>query len=312
MDVRKIIRFGKSSFVISLPKSWLKKHNLQKGDLLTLEEGTHQLVIKAREHATPLVLEKKVIQANGKEISRIRSEIIAAYLAGYDIIKIIGMNLKPHAKEIKETLHNLAGIELLEQDNTNILAKTLLNSEEISIPILVRRMDNIIRTMFQNNFEHEPSEVLLERDMDVNRLFYLVHRVMNAALDNPPLLQKLKLTHTGLQKHMKITGYLESIGDYLKRISRNLQRAKVTKEEKEKILDVLKHLYAQYILAMKAYHTENTELAFQVELGYKNSMEKCNAVHNLVTGLPSTELVYNLKSMCAAIKKIVRTLTVEI
>src|SRR3989338_7976025 len=222
MEFRKIISFGKSSYVVSLPKHWIEKHHLGKGDSLILEESTQDIILKARESSKPVIPEKKVIQVHEKDLSRIRSEIIVAYLSGYDIIKVIGSNINKHANAIKEVLNNLTGIELLEQDDTKIVAKNLLNPEEISIPILIRRMDNMIRAMFNSNIEKQGETDLQERDIDVNRLFYLITRVMHMALENPQLLNKLGLNHVELQKNIRITRYLESLGDHMKRINRNM------------------------------------------------------------------------------------------
>ena len=38
MEFRKLISFGKTSFVMSLPKGWVVKNKLKKGDLIALEE----------------------------------------------------------------------------------------------------------------------------------------------------------------------------------------------------------------------------------------------------------------------------------
>ena len=37
MGYRKLIGFGDSSFVVSLPKDWINKHGLKKGDGLMLD-----------------------------------------------------------------------------------------------------------------------------------------------------------------------------------------------------------------------------------------------------------------------------------
>ena len=48
MEFRKLIRFGKSSFVISLPKPWLAKNNLEKGSLVRLNEDNDELILSAK------------------------------------------------------------------------------------------------------------------------------------------------------------------------------------------------------------------------------------------------------------------------
>ena len=48
MEFRKIIAFGKSSFVVSLPKAWMVAHNLVKGDVVYLEEEDDDLFRRRR------------------------------------------------------------------------------------------------------------------------------------------------------------------------------------------------------------------------------------------------------------------------
>jgi len=39
MEYRKLIKFGNSSFVISLPKSWIVRHHLKKGAIIYVDEN---------------------------------------------------------------------------------------------------------------------------------------------------------------------------------------------------------------------------------------------------------------------------------
>ena len=38
MYIRKLVKSGISSFTLALPKNWIEKHELKKGDLLYVEE----------------------------------------------------------------------------------------------------------------------------------------------------------------------------------------------------------------------------------------------------------------------------------
>ncbi len=44
MEYRKLISFGKNSFVISLPKAWVRHSKLKKGDLIYVEEASDHLM----------------------------------------------------------------------------------------------------------------------------------------------------------------------------------------------------------------------------------------------------------------------------
>ena len=46
INVRKLIGFGKNSYVVSLPKQWVEKNKLNKGDLISIDENKEGLLLK--------------------------------------------------------------------------------------------------------------------------------------------------------------------------------------------------------------------------------------------------------------------------
>ena len=45
MEVRKLIQFGGNSYVISLPKKWIKLHSLEKGDPIYLDFDKDRIIL---------------------------------------------------------------------------------------------------------------------------------------------------------------------------------------------------------------------------------------------------------------------------
>ena len=45
MDTRRIISFGTSSYVVSVPKNWVRENNLKKGDLIHVEDRKDELIL---------------------------------------------------------------------------------------------------------------------------------------------------------------------------------------------------------------------------------------------------------------------------
>ena len=87
MEARKIYVSGGSTYVISLPKKWVKKTNLKAGDsLVVTEQGSSLLIETSVIEKESRVKEIKISQVTSSEaLERI---IIAYYLVGYDTIKI--------------------------------------------------------------------------------------------------------------------------------------------------------------------------------------------------------------------------------
>ena len=74
---------------------------------------------------------------------------------------------------------------------------------------------------------------------------------------------------------------------------------------------MLEVLQKDYLYAMKAFHTHNAEIAYDIELQYKKRMEECKALREIAKDIPAVEVIYNLKSICSTTKNIARTLTVH-
>ena len=70
MDYRKLIKFGESSHVISLPASWIRKNNLKKGDHIYFEEnGNNELVITAEIKKFEPEQQEITIDIDGKDLT---------------------------------------------------------------------------------------------------------------------------------------------------------------------------------------------------------------------------------------------------
>lgn len=276
IDFRRLISFGKSSFVVSLPKSWIEKNKLSKGDLVYLKENEHELNITSREKEESKEIKKAVITTDGKELDLLRAEIVSAYLKNFDLIEIKGADLKDKATDIKSILQNLAGVELLEQSSSRILTKDLLDLKEISVDSLIRRVDIIIRSMIDdsNSSPHEDfHESIYQRDNDVNRLVLLIKRVLRSATLDSYVAKSLNLKVIDLFRYWQVVNSLEMIADEVKRIARSFREVEVSKQNNKELEKTNKELREAYLKIMKAYHTRDVDLACFLEVEAKKRMD---------------------------------------
>jgi phosphate uptake regulator len=309
MDSRKIIAFGNSSYVISLPKSWIKENRLNKGDNIFIEEKDGQLAISAGQKEEVKELKSIAINIDKKDRLLIRTEIVSAYLNNHDIIEIRGESIKDEAKEIKEILFSLSGIEIIEETSTKIVVKDLLDMREISIKTLVRRIDNIIRSMIDDSIlsiETPMYKSIEDRDMEVNRLVFLSHRVLRKMMEHQQLAKKFNISSIELLQNWVIVTKLEKIGDQTKRIARHLERVKVKKDNKQQIEDIYIGLKKEYLDVMKAYYTNNKEMAFNVEIKKADVIKLCKDFSKEDLKLETSKVIEHFKSMYTSIQNIAR------
>jgi len=313
MDKRKIIGFGKNSFVVSLPKKWVISNNLQKGDSVYVTNLPFELKITPAEISEKKETKTTLIQTDKKTIAQIKSEVISTYLNATDIIEIRGKNLSVFRKEIKAIINKLSGMEIIEIEIDKIVAKDLIDISEVSIATLVKRIDMSLRSMLEDlhkyKADQEKYEYIMERDEDINRMVFLAYRVMNRAILNPLCAVKLDLS----TKEIITTGLIiirqEKIGDQIKRIFRYARDKSITDDERKKLNELFVEIKQAYLTTMKAYYNKDEKLALSIEVGNIELIKKTNKFLNKNSQMSMAIVVNHTKSMISSIKHIARTIT---
>ena len=93
MEYRKLISFGKSSYVVSLPKGWVVQNKLKKGDLIYLEESGPNLILTSHVDSNNIKEKESIIDVDGKDVRLIDREVSSAYIQNNRLIilKICGV-----------------------------------------------------------------------------------------------------------------------------------------------------------------------------------------------------------------------------
>ncbi|RJQ15612.1 phosphate uptake regulator PhoU [Candidatus Woesearchaeota archaeon] len=284
MEYRKMIKFGNSSFVISLPKDWIDQHNLKKGDPVYLDMSNNGEILLTPK-LTEIKKEKKsiTIDINNKDIFHIQREITAAYINNYHNIVITGDDLSEKSLGIRDIINNLVALEIMEQTSKRITAKDFLDMDNISITNIVRKVDMILRSMMYDlKTMHEEGkkvdEVFNSRDRDINRLTFLALRTIRYGIDDTNFIKKNKLMPHYLLELYDIVKLVEKIGDEVKRIARLVEKSREdvkTEKQKEavrKIFELFTQIENVYVNAMKSYYKKDRSIAF--EIAKKRSMIK--------------------------------------
>tara|TARA_Y100000310_G_scaffold334428_1_gene414166 strand:+ start:394 stop:1347 length:954 start_codon:yes stop_codon:yes gene_type:complete len=277
MEYRKLISFGKSSFVISLPKAWVTKNKLIKGDLLYIEETGPNLILSKEDKIQSEKEKEMVIQVDGKTKEWLAREVCSAYILNYRSIVLKGKTLKGAIRDVQGIIQNLMALEVMEQTTDSIVAKDFLNMNKVSCEELIRKMDVVTRTMMQetiNIFEEDNYENINQRDKDVNRLYFLLYRAVLYNLENPTKAMKhFGYTSIDLMRMHSLGFYIEMIADEARRISRYARTLKVTDTQRTKIEKFLKDCEEYYVSTMKACYAKDMKAALTLS-DHKVVMDK--------------------------------------
>ncbi|CAB49135.1 phosphate signaling complex PhoU family protein [Pyrococcus abyssi] len=230
MEFRKIQFTGRSSYIVSLPKAWIKEHGLKRGDTvsLVLNPDGSITIFPGKYRERQLSRKLKITRDYSPDMA-IRL-VISAYIQGYDTIEIeLEEEMPLYKVAIRKTLQSLPGVEIVFEEQQRIVAKSLLDEEEINLVELLKRMSAIVTSMFSDLeliIQGQNGEVLrdikdLENELD--RFYFLIMRAVNRLLSKRGVTEESGL----FKKPFDLIGILliarnvERIGDHIIRIAEN-------------------------------------------------------------------------------------------
>lgn len=283
MIFRKLIKFGNSSYVISIPSKWIEKNKLKKGDNLYIDEIKDELLITTEPKKHKKIINKIEIDVTNKNEDRLAREIIAAHLNNYKLILLNGKDLKFKSTIIRNILHKLMALELTEQTTDRIIIEDFFDVEDINIKELIRKMHLITKTMISDTKEFingKVNDTITYRDEDINRINFVLIKLIKAAFKDPSLLQTLKLTPIQCYTYMRLAYYIEKTGDEIKAIVRLLEKIKLDKNARKELIKIWGDVEDFYSKAMVSYYNHDTDLAFKLSSRKKQINLECEKFLN--------------------------------
>jgi phosphate uptake regulator len=239
METRKVYVSGGSTYVISLPKKWVKKTNLKAGDsLVVTEQGSSLLFETSVIEKESRVKEIKISQVPTSEaLARI---IIANYLVGYDTLKI-KLDRKDnllYREAVRNILDYLIGIEIVEDTEDSIILEIMVDYKRMMTMQLLQRMFAINRSMLLDlgkalgTCDIGLAKDVIVREREVDRLYFLVVRQLKSAVEHQQIAEKL-----GIKYQRDCLGYriivkvLERIADHIENIAKSYIKLCETQKE---------------------------------------------------------------------------------
>ena len=276
VKLRKVQEVGRGTLVISLPKAWARRLGVRKGTILAVSEtALGQLIIE------PFLDEEEgptstVVRCDGRSPEEVGWTIIGAYLLGYDTVEVVASSrISASVKStIRRVVRGLVGLEIVEEDLRRVVLNCLVNPSAVDLKTLLARKSAITKSMHSDAVlalstgDHALAEMVVDRDEEVDRLYFLIVRLLRSAIRDLKLAERFGLTPVDCLDYRMAAKLIESIGDHaveiaslvlklpphssLKAISGALSRAE----------DLLKEMQD---LAVKAFLGRRAELVGRVK-----------------------------------------------
>jgi phosphate uptake regulator len=316
MQVRRVQRTSDGTFFVTLPKSWVTLHSVERGSLLTFAEG------KDSKLSLGLYSEqdKPSRSITLSPSSTLEREIEEKYLLGYDLIQIeskevMGSQVGEDAKAIAK---KLVGLEIMEEDAHKIVIQCLIEPSLLAPEKIIRRLHSITRGMQQDavkafvECDPELAATVVERDEEVDRLYFLLVRMVRAALTDLSTAERIHASPVDCLDYRLLSSLIEHFGDYSASIAQNVPEDKrrislPLSRSLEKAGQVVNMMYGNSI---EAVLSRNLDLASEVGNMYEAALERIGEAERALSGLRpellhrATSTISSLKSMCETSKDI--------
>jgi phosphate uptake regulator len=223
MDTRKVQRTGKSTFIVSLPKSWATRNGISAGSIIYVTQSDNgSLTLSTDRSERDLRAKLDIKDKSGEPLVR---DIIGCYLAGYRTIEVASAHMSSaQKKDLHQIVNKLIGPEILEETVNKVIIQDLLSSEELQAERALKRIRTVVRSMIQDaisalvaNSKELASDVI-QRDDDVDRLNLLMSRQFTEILRSGAVKQET-LNSIAAFNYMQAASNLERIADHAHQIA---------------------------------------------------------------------------------------------
>jgi len=309
-DTRKVQRTLSGTFFVCIPKSWAEQQGLQRGSVVSVGETSDgKLLIDPKYDVEPSP--RTVTLGVGPYLSR---GIVGKYLLGFDIIRVeakkrISFEMRDI---IKTTVSRLIGLEIVEEDYSSIILQCLLDPSGIPPEKILRRGYAIVAGMHRDvvnalvGGDMRLAKSVIARDEEVNRLYFLLVRILRTIIQNPSLSEKLGVRPIECLDYRLAASLVEAIGDECVRLA-----LKTINSKSAKLGEDLKKLFVEFHIvcfeahenALRAFFTNDIELAESVR-NRRGDIEKTLADIEGGTGAESLDVVPQILAVASILMQI--------
>ncbi len=210
--MRRVVKLGRSTLAVTLPKEWVEAVKLKKGDYVLAEEGGENALriskLKEKYYTAPKVCVINVDSIRSKTL--LNRLIIGAYNVGHELIWLQSRRgFKPEQMvEVNKVLQKLVGLHIVEQTENIVLLQSLADPSKPSLDNSIRRLHLLTYSMLDNILRalSEWDKSLLDNVMftggECDKIYWLIIRQLLTAV-----------TDKGVSESLGVRSYLWLVGN---------------------------------------------------------------------------------------------------
>jgi phosphate uptake regulator len=267
METRKVQVTGGSTYTVSLPKEWATDNDVSAGSIVEFHSEEDLLLLSPREEENR---SEGTLDITGlEEDHELTRAVMTMYVSGFDIITLESQRITASQRRIiRDATQGLVGLEVIEETSDRVVLQDLLDSSELSVHNAITRMRLVSLTMLADAVDaliendDDLAHDVMERDDDVDRLWYMVSRVFRTVLRNPTSARDIGFPRETVFDYQSAARQLERIADHATKIAEiALEIEESSSEEAEALIDLRDLAVEVPEIAMDALFEDDSEEA---------------------------------------------------
>ncbi|MDC0171673.1 phosphate uptake regulator PhoU [Candidatus Nitrosopelagicus sp.] len=294
---RRLQKIG-SSILVSLPKEWIDANNLDKTNQVEIETNKNNLSIRTQLSKRPSKdIEITYPLPKGESIV---PTITGAYLLGFDMIKIVSKSpiSITDRESVRGSTRRLVGMEIIDEDASNISVQFLLDETSINPQNILKRMSSIALGMFSDVVSSLESgdktnlETIVNRDAEINRQYFLLVRLIRSTIMDTRLANIFNLENIDILDYRIAANTLEIAGDTVVELSQSLIKSNLSKVELKKLHDFAKDMEEIQIKSIDSFISNNRTLAIDAIRLQRNNATKISKIRTSLESKKQISLAF--------------------
>ncbi|UCE72989.1 MAG: phosphate uptake regulator PhoU [Methanomassiliicoccales archaeon] len=226
MESRKVQITGGSTYIVSLPKPWIKERGIEAGDPLWISLQQDGALLLSQKIKGVKEIKKKVLEIEDENDEHLIRKLIGLYIAGYSTIEIKSKKIDATTRRtIRDFTKMVVGPEIIDEDDKCMVLQDLINPAEFSQKKGLRRMYLLVKSMHKDAIfalkkrENNLAKDVILRDGEVNRLEWMIAKQYNLILNDNEIAKSIGVRSEKSLNFMLISRIIERIGDHATKIA---------------------------------------------------------------------------------------------
>ncbi|WP_248906600.1 phosphate signaling complex PhoU family protein [Halocatena marina] len=266
METRKVQVTGGSTYTVSLPKSWATDNGVEAGSVVEFYPEDDSLLLMPRGDRERTEGQLDITDLDGSELMR---TVVTMYVSGFDVITLTSSRITAaQRRAIRQSSQRLVGLEVIGETSEKVSLQDLLDSSELSIVNAITRMRLVSLSMLSDAVtalvenDTDLAADVIERDDDVDRLWYMVSRVFRSVLRDPSAATEVGLPRETCFDYHSSARQLERVADHATKIAElALELGEISDEVAEGLLELRSEASNAVEMSMEAVLDDDPEEA---------------------------------------------------